>query len=158
MKIDTRWVVAAVILFFTWKGADLSMSWTPVKPPIQPSTELLPWADDLRPILPKMIVKDRLYLSSLYEAMAFVLVTDGDRAEPIISDTNKFVAFHAGTLNLGIRRENVGKYPGLGEAIDKTFVTAIGSADERKIDKAMRDRLVAACGVLSWAFSVGGDG
>lgn len=149
--------MAAVILFFSWKGADLSMTWSLIEPPAKPAVELLEWASPLRPILPRMIVKDRQYLSSLYEAMAFVLINDGDREQPIISDTQKFVAFHAGTLNLAIKRENVGKYAGLGEAIDAVFVSALGP-DERKIDADARKRLVAACGVLSWAFAVGGDG
>lgn len=157
MKIDARWIVAVVVLFFTWKGADLSMPWAPLKPPAKPAVELLSWADELRPILPRMIVKDRQYLSSLYEAMAFVLINDGERDHPIVSDTTKFTAFHAGTLNLAIKRENVGKYAGLGEAIDSVFLAAVG-ADQKKVDADVRRRLIAACGVLSWAFSVGGDG
>jgi hypothetical protein len=88
--------------------------------------------------------------------MAFVLLRDGDRPEPIISDTDKFVAFHAGSLQLAIDRKDVGKYDGLGAAIDEAFVGAVG-ADAVKVDAAVRARLVAASGVLSWTFSIHGE-
>lgn len=159
MKIDARWIVAAVILFFSWKGADLNIEWPPADGPKistpKPSSELMQWAAPVRPILPKMLVKDRLYLASLYEAMAFVLLNDGRRDAPIISDTEKFAAFHASALRLAIEKANVGKYPGLGEAIDQVFASAV--PDVQPIDQAVRSRLVAACGTLAWTFGVGRD-
>lgn len=154
MKIDARWLVAIVIVWFSWKGADLSMHWTPGDRPEKPAAEALALGEPLRPILPKMIVKDRQYLSSLYEAMAFILTTDGQREKPIIADTAKFVQFHAATLNLAIKKENVGKYDGLGEAIDAVFLKAVG-ADQKALDAAARKKLIDACGVLAWAFAVG---
>lgn len=153
-----RFAVAAVLLLFAWKGADISMSWPPkvtediVAP--KPGPELLALAEPLRPILPKMLPSDRKYLANFYEACAFVLLKDGDRDQPIIGTTDQFVAFHAGSLRLAVEKAKVGKYPGLGEAIDQTFVNANG-ADPKKIDAALRGRLIAACGVLSWAFNVG---
>lgn len=160
MNVEWRWIVAVVILVFSWKGADIDFPWPPEgNPAVQapkPPAECLAWAEPLRAILPKMVVKDRLYLANLYEAMAFVLVNDGDRPQPIISDTTKFSTFHAGTLNLAVKRANVGKYAGLGEAIDQVFMAAIGP-DERKLDDETRNKLVVACGTLSWTFSVGRD-
>lgn len=154
-----RFAVAAVLLVFAWKGADISMYWPPaqtddgiVAP--KPGADLLAFAEPLRPILPKMLPSDRKYLANFYEACAFVLLKDGERDQPIIGTTDQFVAFHAGSLRLAVEKAKVGKYPGLGEAIDQTFVNANG-ADARKIDAAMRNRLVAICGVLSWAFNVG---
>lgn len=152
--------MAVVILVFSWKGADLNIPWPPPDSPDlstpKPAVEFMAWAEPLRPVLPKMIVKDRLYLASLYEAMAYVLVNDGERTDSIISDTTKFTAFHAGTLNLAIKRANVGKYAGLGEAIDQVFMQAVGP-DQKKVDDDTRARLVAACGTLAWTFQVGRD-
>jgi hypothetical protein len=158
MKIEARWIVAAVLLFFAWKGSDISMPWPPaphesINTP-QPSPELIQWAEPLRPILPKMLPKDRQYLAAFYDAMAFVLIRDQKRVPPIIGTTEQFVNFHGGSLRLAIDKANVGKYPGLAEAIDETFINACG-AESQKIDEKVGSRLVAACGVLSWSLGIG---
>lgn len=153
-----RFAVAAVLLLFAWKGADISMPWPPkatddiVAP--KPGPELMALAEPLRPILPKMLPGDRKYLANFYEACAFVLMKDGDRDQPIIGTTDQFVTFHAGSLRLAIEKAKVGKYAGLGEALDQVFVQANG-ADPKKIDSAVRNRLIATCGVLSWVLNIG---
>lgn len=152
-----RYVVAAVILVFAWKGADLDLSWPPapfkgIAAPA-PDQQLLRWADSLKPILPRMLPADRKYLANFYDAMAYVLLKDGDRNDPIVSTTDKFIAFHANSLRLGIERNKVGQYPGLDAAIDEVFLAAMG-ADPKAIDADTRTKLVAACGVLSWTFSI----
>lgn len=150
--------VAAVLVFFAWKGADLSIPWPPNKAEDivapKPAPDLLALASPLKPILPKMMPSDRKYLANFYEAMAFVLLQDGERDQPIIGTTEQFVALHAGSLRLAIEKAKVGKYAGLGEAIDQTFLSAMG-ADQKKVDKDARGRLIAACGVLSWVFNIG---
>lgn len=160
MKIEWRHIVAVVLLVFAWKGSSLDISWPPsphttITVP-KPEAELLAWAEPMRAVLPKMLLKDRQYLASFYDAMAFVLLRDASRDNPIVVSTDAFAAFHAGSLQLAIDKASVGKYPGLGAAIDQTFVNAIG-ADIRPIDKDTRTRLTAACGVLSWVLSVHGD-
>jgi hypothetical protein len=157
MKPWSRYIVAGVLLAFAWRGSVLDIQWPP-KPftePVapQPDPAILKWAEGLGPIVSKMTPADRQYLANLYDAMAFVLLRDGKRDEPIITTTDWFVRFHTGTLRLAIDRENVGKYQGLGEAIDQVFVNAVG-ADQRALDEAGRVKLVAACGVLSWVFSI----
>lgn len=155
-----RYVVAAALLLFAWKGAILQMEWPPR--PLQaaaipkPAPELLVWAKAVQPILPKMLPSDRKYLANFYDAMAFVLMRDGDRAQPIVSTTEKWVTLHSSSLNLAIERASVGRYPGLGEAIDEAFFSALG-ADVQSISPEARRRLVAACGVLSWTFSIHRD-
>ncbi len=160
MNFPVRYIVAAVLLVFAWKGSELTALWPPapltnVDTP-KPSPELLKLAAPLKPILPRMLPKDRIYLATLYDAMAYVLMRDGDREKPIISSNDQFAAFHAGTLNLAIDKAAVGKYPGLAEAIDEVYVNALG-ADVRELDAAARKRLIAACGVLSWSFGIGRD-
>jgi hypothetical protein len=160
VKLDARWIVAAVLLVFAWKGSDLTIPWPPApandtqspKPPV----ELLVWAEPLRPILPKMLPADRKYLSNFYDAMAFVVLRDGDRTPAIIGSTEQFANFHAGSLRLAIDKDNVGKYPGLAEAIDQTFLTAIGP-EMKSVDAPTRSKLVSACAVLSWTFGIRGD-
>ena len=161
MKIEWRYIVAVVLLVFAWKGSALDLNWPPAPHTTitvpKPEPELLAWAEPLRPILPKMLLKDRQYLASFYDAMAFVLLRDAGRDKPIVGSTDSFASFHAGSLQMAIDKAAVGKYPGLGAAIDQTFINAIG-ADIRPLDKDTRTRLTAACGVLAWAFKVGGDG
>ena len=114
------------------------------------------WAEPLREILPKMTPKDRKYVSNFYSAVAFILLRDSDRDTPIISDTTKFEAFQAGSLRLAIARGDVGKYEGLGEAIDLVYIAANG-ADPKPVDDAVRSKLVAASGVLSWVMKIHGE-
>lgn len=160
MRIEWRHIVAVVLLVFAWKGSSLNLDWPPaphtrITVPT-PEAELLAWAEPMRAVLPKMLLKDRQYLASFYDAMAFVLIRDAGRDTPIVGSTDAFAAFHAGSLQMAIDKEAVGKYPGLGAAIDQTFINAIG-ADIRPLDKDTRTRLTAACGVLSWVLSVHGD-
>jgi hypothetical protein len=155
-----RYIVAAILLVFAWKGSELTTIWPPapltsVDTP-KPSPELLRLAEPLKPILPRMLPKDRQYLATLYDAMAYVILRDGDREKPIVGSNDQFAAFHAGTLNLAIDKAAVGKYPGLAEAIDEVFVNALG-ADVRELDADARKHLIAACGVLSWSFGIGRD-
>ena len=161
MTAQWRYVVAALLLVFAWKGSSLTIPWPPapatnvVIP--KPDNVLLEWVEPLKPILPKMLVKDREYLASFYDAMTFILIRDGGRSKPIVDTTDKFVVFHAGSLQMAIDKANVGKYPGLGEAIDQTIVNAIG-ADVRALSPEDRTKLTAACSVLAYVFKVGNDG
>ena len=164
MRLEARHIVAAVILLFAWRGGNLSMKWPQMPLPAaavavaeKPTAEQLAWAADLKAILPRMLVGDREYLSAFYDATRFVLAQDGERSTPIIGDTDKFTVFHAGSLQLAFQKKNVGKYPGLDKAIDAVFLNAAG-ADVKAIDKATRDKLTAACNVLTYVFKVGTDG
>ena len=152
--------MAGVLLFFAWRGATLNMEWPvagaqPVRVP-QPAKENLAWAADVAKIVPRMTPKDRRYAAHFYDAMAFVLLRDADRDRPIIADTTKFEAFQAGSLQLAIDRKDVGKYDGLGAAIDAAFVQAAG-ANVQDVTPEVRNKLVAACGVLAWTFDIHGE-
>jgi hypothetical protein len=155
--------VAAVLLVFAWRGGEMDMKWPQLLKPAatatveKPSAEQLAWAADLKAILPKMLPTDRAYLSAFYDATRFVITQDGERSTPIIGDTDKFTVFHAGSLQLAIQKKNVGKYPGLDKAIDAVFFNAAG-ADVKAIDKDTREKLLAACNVLAYAFRVNSDG
>lgn len=155
-----RFILAAVLLVFAWKGSDLSLYWPPaphadIKTP-QPGPELMQWGRPLKDVLPRMLPDDRKYLASFYDAMAFVLIRDGERENPIIGSTEQFANFHAGSLRLAIDKASVGKYQGLAEAVDETFVNACGP-EVKPVDKDVRARLVSACGVLAYSFGIHRD-
>jgi hypothetical protein len=157
MSQFVRWIVVAMLLLFSWKGSVLQIKWPPagmknIAAP-RPPAELIAEAAEVAKVVPKMLPGDRRHLSAFYDAMACVLVNDGERAEPIISTTAKFSAFHAGSLNLAIQKKKVGIYPGLDKAIDMTLMRFAG-ADESAIDTDKRNKLVTACGVLSWVFAI----
>lgn len=160
MSLMWRYIVVGVLLIFAWKGSSLNLAWPPADtdPTIpKPEPALAAWAEPVRPIAATMLPKDRQYLSSLYDAMAFVLLRDGKRGpDAIISTTEKFVAFHASTLRLAIDRESVGKYPGLAAAIDQVFVAAVG-AEVRAIGEADTAKLIGACNALAWTFKIHGE-
>lgn len=159
--MKTRLLVAAVILFFAWRGSVSSIHWPPLEAVAgvrcpQPSAENRRWAAPLTTSLSKITPPDRNYLANFYDAMAFVVERDGKQAKPVITDTGKFEAFHGGSLRLAVDREDVGKYPGLGEAIDATIANALGS-DAKSLDEATRQRVVDACAVLAWTFTIHGE-
>jgi hypothetical protein len=162
MTVQWRIAVAVVLLVFAWKGSSLKIEWPPMGPGTavtipRPDGVILEWAEPLRPILPKMLAKDREYLANFYDALSFVLIRDADRDPPIVRTTSDFVAFHAGSLQLAIDKAAVGKYPGLAEAIDQTIINALG-ADQRALSSEDRTKLTAACTVLAYALKVGNDG
>lgn len=158
MTSHWRYAVAALLLVFAWKGSSLTIPWPPapatnvVIP--RPENVLLEWVEPLKPILPKMLVKDREYLASFYDAMSFVLIRDAGRQKPVVKTTSDFVSFHAGSLQLAIDKANVGKYPGLGEAIDLSIVNALGG-DARALSDEDRVKLTAVCSTLAYAMKVG---
>lgn len=160
MKLPARYVVAGILLLFAWKGATIDLLWPPegMTDPVfpRPAPALLEWAAPMRPIIVKMTPKDRDYVARFYSAVAIILVRDGDSKAPLITDTSKFEAFHAGSLRLAIDRKDVGKYEGLGEAIDQVFMSAVGPAVS-PVDDDVRKRLVIACNVIASVLRINGE-
>lgn len=160
MKSQARFLTVAVLLFFAWKGSVLDIKWPPeLSAPRSiptPGPEVLKFAEPLRPILKRMTHTDRMFLSNFYDATAFIMYRDSLRQTPLITDTEKFAAFHAGSLQLAIDRKDVGKYDGLGAAIDEVFVAAVGP-EVKQITPDLRDKLVAACGLLAYTFGIQSD-
>lgn len=154
---NARYVVAAILVYFAWNGVKFDMAWPPrsaSEPTIvMPSQSQLEWAAPLRPLLAKMMPADREYLSSFYDALGFVVYQDGSRSSPAITSSDQFVQLHAGSLNLAVEKRNVGKYPGLAQAIDQTFMAACGP-ESVSLTKESRMTLVSACNTLAWVFRI----
>lgn len=151
-----RVLVAVTLLFFAWKGDALDLPWPPSgggRSVVEPEPETLRWVEDVP--VNQMLPKDRLYLADLYDAMAWVITRDRLRTAPVLKTNEDFVAFHAGTLQLAIDRKEVGKYPGLGKAIDQVFVDCLGD-DVVVLGDDEHDILIAACNALAWRFSIHG--
>lgn len=156
-----RWILAAVILFFSWRGTVSSLRWPPFEEVAgvrcqQPSAENLRWAAPLKAAVSRMTPTDRNYLANFYDAMSFVIARDGNQSQPVLVDTGKFEAFHAGSLRLAVDRGDVGKYDGLGEAIDATISNAVGD-DLKSMDPETRQKVSDACAVLAWTFTIHGE-
>lgn len=96
----------------------------------------------------------REYLGDIYAAMADVIERDGKRADSGIDTIMDFTAFHAGALQLAVDREQVGVYPGLGEAIDAAFKANLGD-ENRPVDAAVRAKLQEVCEGVAWEFKHG---
>lgn len=154
MNIPLRWMVAAAVLFFSFGGQSYLVQPTTVDAKSFPLPEGgRPWVQDLKPLLPKMTLADRHYLRDIYTAMAIVLDRDARNDPPSIDTTGRFAKMHSMTLGLAIDLEKVGKTPGLGEAIDKSFERAAG-LDDTRIDEAKRKQLTDACRAIAWAFNI----
>jgi hypothetical protein len=149
-----------MLLFFAWRGTTMRMEWPPagvvVAQESRPDAKAMKWAADVRKIASKMTPKDRLYLANFYKALGFILRRDADRDQPILGDTTRFEQFHGGSLEAAIDRKDVGKYDGLGAAIDETFIAAAG-AGVQQVTPEVREKLLAACSVLSWTFAIHGE-
>jgi hypothetical protein len=161
MNVKLRFIVVAFLLFFAWKGSVLDFEWpitTKANRSIpKPGPEALRFAAPLQGVLPRMTHIDRIYLSNFYDALAYIVFRDSQRDKPLITDTEKFAAFHAGSLQLAIDRKDVGKYDGLGDAIDQVFAAAVGP-EIKQMTPEVRDKIVGACGVLAWTLGINGDG
>ncbi len=152
--------MAATLLFFAWKGNEIDLPWPPSdgggRQVVKPEPETLEWVEDVP--VERMLPKDRLYLADFYDAMAWVVMRDKlrDQNQKVLKTNEDFVRFHAGSLQLCIDRGDVGKTPGLGEAVDQVFVDALGD-DAIPLGDDELDMLIAACNALSWRFSIHGE-
>ena len=157
MKLSLRLLVAFAIIWFVWAGSRASVEWPQGKiDSTKPDQEAAAWVSDVAAKAKSMLYTDRIYCSSLYDAMAQILENDGRREKPIIGDTARLAAFHGGTLDFAIDSDKVGKYPGLGEAIDTAFERAL-TADTKPLDSAGRASSIKVCRALAYVFFVGGD-
>ena len=158
--IHWRFVVAAALVWFAWKGNVLEFDWpldvpdtveVDIEKPDERGLEIVSGVE-----VDDIIYTDRLYLSSFYSSMAFVLERDATLNPPVITSNEAFAELHAGSLRFAIDADEVGKYPKLGRQIDAAFSEAVGD-DVAPMTDEMRDTLVMVCDGLSWRFDMGED-
>lgn len=149
--------MAATLLFFAWKGNTIDLPWPPLdrgREIVKPEPQTLAWVEDVP--VETMLPKDRFYLADFYDAMAWVILRDKLRDTPVIATNEDFVRLHAGSLQLAIDRGDVGKYPGLGKAVDQVFKDTLGT-EVVPMGEDEFDILIAACNALAWRFSIHGE-
>ena len=78
------------------------------------------------------------------------------RTTPVIKTNEDFARFHAGSLQLAIDKGDVGKYPGLGKAIDQVFIDCLGD-DVVPLGDDEHDMIIAATNALAWRFAIHGE-
>lgn len=158
--IHWRFVVAAALVWFAWKGNVLEFDWPFDVPDTveveveKPDERALGYVSGVE--VDEILYTDRLYLSSFYGAMAFVLERDASLTPPVITSNEAFAELHAGSLRFAIDADEVGMYPKLGRQIDAAFSEAVGD-DIAPMTDDMRDSLVDVCRALAWRFDMGAD-
>lgn len=160
MTVHWRYIVAAALVWFAWKGNVMDFQWpTDVPPAVEvtverPSDEIVGYVRAVDP--DKILPDDRAYLSAFYSALAFVLQRDADLQEPVITTNEKFAELQGGSLRFAIMADKVGEYPRLGEQIDEVFSAAVGD-DVSSMTPAMRRKIVDVCNGLAWRFWINGE-
>lgn len=157
MNIPVRYVLAAIILVFAWKDARLDLSWPTssvlrVNSP-ELSDEAKEWVAPVAVLLPKILPADRIYINHFYDAFASIVESDGFASSPLITDTERLRRFHAGSLQFAIDKNKVGQYPGLADAIDSVFFSALG-AEVRPITSEDRATAIEAANAIAYAMQV----
>lgn len=155
-----RFIAVALLLLFAWRGEIGSLRWPPASKPAvaidgRPDDEAMSWTSGIN--VNGMTPRDRIYLSSFYQALAFIKANDGKSQTQVMDSTQKFAAFHAGSLQLAVDKGDVGRYPGLGASIDRAFFAAAGDRDDKPIDADTGDRLIRCSKALAWRFAIHAD-
>lgn len=156
MSLKWRLIVGATLIYFAWNGESLDLPWPPVEGPkvVKPDEVSKEWVSGVR--VNNILPKDRIYLSRFYDAMGWIVMRDSERDEPIITTTEKLAEFHAGSLNLAIDRDDVGKYDGLGKSVDDAFKKVLGD-DVSPLEGDSTEAVILLCNALSWRFAIYGE-
>ena len=157
LELSWRHFVAAALVWFVWKGSAMEFDWpfdAPQREVTEPDERSVEIVSGVK--VDDILYTDRLYLSSFYSAVAFVLERDRDLNPPVITSNEDFAELHAGSLRFAIEETSVGKYPLLGRQLDAAFAEA-GGSDVAPMTDRMRDTLIDVCEALAYKFNMGGD-
>lgn len=167
----------AVVLWFLWADRVGTLKYPDQVPQVEPiaapdeAGKALVAGIKVDGILPA----DRIYYAGFYNSLDAVLLNDSKNDPRTLDTTEKFRRFHTGSLDFAIEKEKVGKYPGLGEGIDRAFTLAAAGVDPRNLTpedeakamtdgltprpmtNAMSDRLRAAARAIAWKFNINGE-
>jgi hypothetical protein len=135
------WLAAALLLlsFVYPNGPTL-----PVAPAVAPDG---PTDSAILKILEPATAADKGRIRDVYSALAAVLKRDKLKPPARITTTEQWADLQANTLQLAI--DTPGKYPGLDEAIETVFKTTVGTDDVLPSNDDTRNKLIAACDVIS---------
>lgn len=170
-------IIVAVVLLFVWKDRLDSIVHprdVPAVAAVAPDAEAKAWtsaiqADGILPV-------DRDYYGRYFDALDWVIGNDGAHDAPLIDTNEKLRRFIAGSLDAAIEKQMVGKYPGLGESLDRAFAIAASGVDAstlttpeaiekavseglapRPMTKALRERMRKCARAICWKLTIKGE-
>ena len=167
----------AVVLWFAW-GDRVSQfphpQVIPATPVVAPDADSKFWVKDI-PVA-GILPADRDYYGRFFDGQSWVLDNDSQHDQPILDTNEKLRRFTMGSLDLCIAKKEVGKYPGLGEALDKGAAMAASGVDvstlttpeaiekavadglaPRPMTKALRDRMRRFDDAVRWKMQINGE-
>lgn len=186
MNSLARGLIVMLVLFVVWRAeidAAIKALQAVTPPAPQPAAPSLPGAASTNArawvsAVPAnaMLPADRIFVGNFYESLGYVLGNEAEKEAQVLDTTVKFRRGHSLALDLAIEKAKVGKYPGLGEAIDRAFALAVVDfpaadiGDEaavakaiadgltpRPVTKALRARLIDCCAALRWKLGINGE-
>lgn len=170
-------IVVAVVLWFVWKDRVDSLIHPNDIPSViveAPDADGKAWAAGVE--VDKVLPNDRDYYGRFFDGLDWVIGNDGDHDAPILDTNEKLRRFIAGSLGAAIEKKSVGKYPGLGESLDRAFALAASGVDvstlttpeaiekavqdglaPRPMTKALRERMRKCARSICWKMTIKGE-
>jgi hypothetical protein len=137
-------LVAGALLLFSLlfpNGVTLPVVGPAVVAPVAPAADT---DSKIVELLKEATPEDKARVVSIYNGMRVVLARDkGER----ISSTEKWADFQANTLQLAV--EQVGRYPGLDDAIEAVFAKQVGTDDVVPTKADTLTKLLKACEIIA---------
>ena len=170
-------LIVAVVLLFVWRDRIDSLVHprdVPAVVAVAPDAEGRALTSSIKAdgILPV----DRDYYGRFFDSLDWVIGNDGDHDSPIVDTNEKLRRFIAGSLDAAIEKQMVGKYPGLGESLDRAFALAASGVDvstlttpeavekavqdglaPRPMTKALRERMRKCARSICWKMTIKGE-
>lgn len=170
-------LIVAVVLWFVWKDRVDSLihpTDIPAVVAVAPDAEGKAWAAGVE--VDTILPNDRKYYGRFFDALDWVIGNDGDHDAPIVDTNEKLRRFTTGSLDAAIDIKAVGKYPGLGESLDRAFALAASGVDvstltspeaiekavqdglaPRPMTKALRERMRKCARAICWKLTIKGE-
>lgn len=177
MSSFAKGTIVAVVLWFVWKDRIDSLIHPNDIPSVvveAPGADSRVWAAGVE--VAKILPADRTYYGRFFDGLDWVVGNDGDHDAPILDTNEKLRRFIAGSLGAAIEKKSVGKYPGLGESLDRAFALAASGVDvstlttpeaiekavqeglaPRPMTKALRERMRKCARAICWKMAIRGE-
>lgn len=170
-------IIVAVVLLFVWRDRLDSIVHPRDVPSVAvavPDAEAKAWTSGIKAagILPV----DRDYYGRFFDSLDWVIGNDGEHDAPLIDTNEKLRRFIAGSLDAAIEKQMVGKYPGLGESLDRAFALAASGVDvstltspeaiekavsegraPKPMTKALREQMRKCAKAICWKMTIKGE-
>jgi len=136
--------VLLTISFLFPEGVKFPNTPAPAPAPAPAPVPVIETDPELLKILSAADTADKKRISGVYRALAEVLTRDDGK---LVTTTERWRTLHANTLTLAI--DTPGKYPGLDVAIERVFLTTVGTDDVLPNSGATQMKLIKACEIIA---------